>query len=223
MKQISILPIRERVASEIRNAIFSGSFAPGEELGQDAIAAKLGVSRMPVREALQILAGEGLVELRVNRGAIVKDVSTESIREHFELRLILECEAAARACGRITDFSELDYIHEEQRKAIENQDVAKANMCNQALHMYIWEHSGNKKLKNILVQLWNGLSIGTVVRPIDHMRLSFGEHGEIIQAMKSRDENRARAVMAAHLKRSMENMIQRPTAEKATESPSQTA
>jgi len=210
LKQINILPIRERVASEIRNAIFSGSFAPGQELGQDYLATKLGVSRMPVREALQILASEGLVELRVNRGAIVKDVSTISIREHFEIRLILECEAVARACSRITDFSELDYIHEEQRKAIAKMDVENANMCNQALHIFIWEHAGNEKLKNILVQLWNGLSIGSVVRPIDHMQLSFDEHAQIIQALKNRDEDAARICMAAHLKRSMENMIQRP-------------
>jgi DNA-binding GntR family transcriptional regulator len=60
------------------------------------------------------------------------------------------------------------------------------------------------------VQLWNGLSIGTVVRPADHMKLSFGEHEQIIQAMKAKDEARARAVMAAHLERSMENMIKRP-------------
>lgn len=217
LKQINVLPIRERVASEIRNAIFSGSLAPGEELGQDSLAAKLGISRMPVREALQILAGEGLVELRMNRGAIVKDVSAESVREHFEVRLTLECEAVARACSRITDFSELEYIHEEQRKAIENLDVAKANMCNQALHMYIWEHAGNKKLKNILVQLWNGLSIGTVVRPIDHMRLSFEEHARILEALKRRDEGTARSVMADHLKRSMENMMRRPSGKKEHE------
>ena len=210
LKQIHILPIRERVASEIRNAIFSGSFTPGQELGQDFLATKLGVSRMPVREALHILAGEGLVELRVNRGAIVKEVSAVSIREHFEIRLILECEAVARACSRITDFSELDYIHEEQRKAIANVDVEEANMCNQALHMFIWEHAGNEKLKNILVQLWNGLSIGTVVRPIDHMQRSFNEHAQIIEALKNRDEESARTCMAAHLKRSMENMLKRP-------------
>jgi DNA-binding GntR family transcriptional regulator len=210
LKQINILPIRERVASELRNAIFSGSFVPGQELGQDFLAEKLGVSRMPVREALQILANEGLIELRVNRGAIVKEVTTTSIQEHFEIRILLECEAVARACKRIIDFAELDFIHEEQRKAIESMDVEKANMCNQALHMYIWEHSGNSKLKNILVQLWNGLSIGTVVRPVDHMKLSFNEHAQIIQALKNHDEAAARTIMKAHLERSMENMIKRP-------------
>ena len=210
LKQINVLPIRERVAAELRNAIFSGSISPGQELGQDYLATKLGVSRMPVREALQILANEGLIELRVNRGAVVKNISSTSIREHFEIRLILECEAAARACSRITDFSELEFIHEEQRKAIENMDIEKANMCNQALHMYIWEHSGNTKLKNILVQLWNGLSIGTVVQPAHHMKLSFDEHAQLIRALKARDETAARSIMAEHLKRSMENMIARP-------------
>lgn len=210
LKQITVLPIRERVASELRNAIFSGSFSAGEELGQDYLAQKLGVSRMPIREALQILAGEGLIELRTNRGAIVKDISKDYIREHFELRLVLECDAVAKACGRMTDFSELEYIHEEQRKAIEAEDMDKTNLCNQAFHMHIWDNCGNTRMKTILVQLWNGLSIGTVVLPTVHAHQSFEEHGLIIKALRDKQSETAKAIMTRHILRSMENMMMRP-------------
>lgn len=210
LNQINVLPIRERVASELRNAIFSGSFYPGEELRQEDLAQKLGVSRMPIREALQILSSEGLIELRINRGAVVKAVSKDYIREHFELRLILETEAVARAADLVTDYAELEFIHEEQRKAIAAMDIDRTNMCNQAFHMFIWEHAGNVKMKNLLVQLWNGLSIGTVVRPVDHMKLSFADHETIIAAMKEKKRERAREIMSAHIKRSMENMLMRP-------------
>lgn len=210
LKQITVLPIRERVASELRNAIFSGSFSAGQELGQDFLASKLGVSRMPVREALQILAAEGLIELRTNRGAIVKDISSEYIREHFEVRLTLESDAVARACALIDDLSELEYIHEEQRKAIEANDMDKTNLCNQAFHMYVWSHAGNSKLKALLVQLWNGLSIGTVVQPTIHAWKSFEEHGQVIEAFRRKDAETAVRIMKAHIVRSMENMMMRP-------------
>ncbi|MFA6507201.1 MAG: GntR family transcriptional regulator [Treponemataceae bacterium] len=210
LKQITVLPIRERVASELRNAIFSGGFAAGDELGQDFLAEKLGVSRMPIREALQILAGEGLIELRTNRGAIVKDISKDYIREHFELRLVLECDAIAKACERMTDFSELEFIHEEQRKAIDAGDMNQTNLCNQAFHMHIWDNAGNSRMKGILVQLWNGLSIGTVVLPAVHARKSFEEHGLMIEALREKQADVAKVLMTRHILRSMENMMMRP-------------
>ena len=211
LNKITILPIRERVASELRNAIFSGSFSPGEELRQDEIAQRLGVSRMPVREALQILSGEGLVEFRKNRGAIVRNISKDYIREHFEVRLILECEAVVRACTRMTDLARLEYIHEEQRKAIETNDIDGTNLCNLAFHKHIWDNAGNTKLEAILENLWNGLSIGTVVVPAVHMHKSYDEHGLIIKAIEERKPEDARSIMSRHIQRSLENMVLRPS------------
>ena len=209
LKQIEPLPIRERVASELRNAIFSGKFYPGYELRQDFLAKAFGVSRMPVREALYILSGEGLVELRANKGAIVKNVSEEYIREHFELRLILECEAIARACEHIEDTTELEFIHAQQKEAINALDMEETGICNQAFHLYIWNHANNTKMKSMLEQLWNGLSIGTVVVPLVHAKKSYDEHDQMIQAIKEKKPERAREVMKKHIRRSMENMLLR--------------
>ncbi len=210
LKQIEVLPVRERVASELRNAIFSGKFTSGQELRQDNLAQMLGVSRMPIREALQILSSEGLIKLRANRGAIVQEVSAQYIQEHFEVRLILECEAVAKAClSGLSDVEHLEFIHESQRKAIDNSDMDETNLCNQAFHMTIWEGSGNNKIKSILVQLWNGLSIGSVIQPVIHANKSFEEHALIIKAIKESQPDMARAVMKQHITRSLENMLLR--------------
>ncbi len=207
LKQIKVLPVRERVASELRNAIFSGKFTPGEELRQDALAKMLGVSRMPIREALQILSGEGLIKLRANRGAVVQEVSDQYIREHFELRMILECEAVARACTYIDDISELAHIHESQKKAIEVMDMHETNLCNQAFHMAIWDGARNSKIKAVLEQLWNGLFIGRVIQPAIHAGKSFEEHGLITAAIEEKQPELARSLMKQHIERSMENML----------------
>ena len=209
LKKIRILSVRERVASELRNAIFSGKFDKGYELRQDFLAKELGVSRMPVREALHLLAGEGLIEMRANRCAIVKEISTKYIMEHFELRIILECEAVAKACKNPCDIVELQEIHAEQKNAIEAMDMAATSLCNQAFHMFIWDHADNSKMKSMLEQLWNGLSIGTVVLPLVHAKQSYEEHEALIQAIKEHKPTTARAVMKKHIKRSMENMIMR--------------
>jgi DNA-binding GntR family transcriptional regulator len=85
------------VTDRVRSAILSGQFGPGERVPQDDLAQQLGVSRMPVREALRILESEGLVELRPHRGAVVVDLLPEDIAEVFEIRAMLEGKAAALA------------------------------------------------------------------------------------------------------------------------------
>lgn len=207
IKQIKILPARERVASELRRAIMGGTFAPGEELVQDKIAEILGVSRMPVREAMQILATEGLIELRPNKGAVVKEITNELIREHFEVRILLECEAAARAATRYTSLDELLSIHEENRLAIEHSDIERISLCNQAFHINIWETAGNAKMKDILCQLWNGVSVDVMLNEIEPAILSHQQHGRIIEAFKSKDPERARNEIKLHTERSMKNVL----------------
>ena len=210
LNQIKILPARERVASELRKAIMSGSFAPGEELVQDKLAEKLGVSRMPVREAMQILSTEGLIELRPNKGAVVKEITDKFIRDHFEVKMLLECEAAARAATRYTSLDEILDIHEQNRLAIVHNDIERVSLCNQAFHINIWDTSGNHKMKEVLYQLWNGLSVGTVFNEIDQAILSHEEHGRIIETFRNKDPEKARSEIKLHIDRSMMNIINSP-------------
>ena len=81
--KIQLLPAREQVASVLRKAILSRELKEGEELTLEGTASQLGVSSMPVREAFQILAGDGLIKLRPNKGAVVLGVNEKTIRDHY--------------------------------------------------------------------------------------------------------------------------------------------
>ena len=95
--RIKLLPAREQVASVLRKAILSRELEEGQEITLEGIASQVGVSSMPVREAFQILAADGLIKLRPNKGAVVLGINEKTIRDHYETRAILESEAAARA------------------------------------------------------------------------------------------------------------------------------
>ena len=90
LKPIKLLPARERVASALRKAIISKSIPEGAELTLENTAQELGVSVTPVREAFQILARDGLLEVKQNKCAIVLGVTEKTIREHYQLRAALE-------------------------------------------------------------------------------------------------------------------------------------
>lgn len=91
------------VTDNLRSAILSGQLGPGDRLQHDDIARQFGVSRMPVREALRVLHSEGLVELRPHRGAVVVDLRPEDVAEIFEIRAMLEAQAAELAAPNLTD------------------------------------------------------------------------------------------------------------------------
>ena len=94
------MPVRVQITAILRKALFSGEYKSGDELSLTETAERLGVSRTPVREAFQTLEAEGLIELRMNRGAIVKTIDEKYITDHYEMRILLESEAAKRAAQR---------------------------------------------------------------------------------------------------------------------------
>ena len=98
LKPIKLLPARERVASALRKAIISKSIPEGAELTLENTAQELGVSVTPVREAFQILARDGLLEVKQNKCAIVLGVTEKTIREHYQLRAALEGTACMLCC-----------------------------------------------------------------------------------------------------------------------------
>ena len=209
MKKIQLLPAREQVASALREAILKRELKEGEELTLEGTARQLGISSMPVREAFQILASDGLIKLRPNKGAIVLGVNEKTIRDHYETRALLESEAAARASRKGTDISDIEYAYEMSQKALEENDYSRYSQGNQAFHMSIWTAADNEKIKSILSSLWNGLSMGHKVTEEEYARISIREHGEILEALRGNDVDRARKRMYDHIIRSMENILTR--------------
>lgn len=207
--KIKLLPAREQVASVLRKAILSREFKEGQELTLEGIASQVGVSSMPVREAFQILAADGLIKLRPNKGAVVLGINEKTIRDHYETRAILEAEAAARASEEGRDLSAVAEAYELSQKALRERDTKLYSDCNQAFHMGIWAVADNKRMETILSSLWNGLSMGHKVTEEDYAKISIVEHREILETLQGHDREKSRKLMYRHIIRSMENILTR--------------
>ncbi|HHW12696.1 MAG TPA: GntR family transcriptional regulator [Firmicutes bacterium] len=202
------MPARIRVASILRKAILAGEFQSGQKLSLTELGKNLGVSRTPVREALQMLASEGLVELRMNRTAVVKKIDTKFIMDHYEMRILLECEAVVRATNNQMDTSFLDAQQQRILQKINELTQDEYVAYNQVLHTTIWKAANNQKLYNFLMDLWNGPSIGRTTKATDHRLKSIEEHGEIIHFIQARNPEKAKQAMDKHIRRSMHNILE---------------
>lgn len=204
---IKLLPARDRVAAGLREAILTHSIEAGEELTLKETAAKLGVSITPVREAFQILARDGLIELHPNRGAVVLGITEKRIRDHYQTRAILEREAAMSVCRSDADITLIRNAYLQAEISLKNHNVLQYSNYNQAFHMEIWNACGNEVIKELLSGLWNGLSMGHSVTQESYAQISMKEHAGIIRALEERDEGAAGSQMNAHILRSMENVL----------------
>ena len=122
LKPIKTLPIREKIAANLREAILSKKIPAGEVLTLESTAQELGVSITPTREAFQILARDGLLELERNKKAVVLGVNEKTIREHFQIRAALESEACVLCCRKKIDLQRIDQILKVSREVIEEGD-----------------------------------------------------------------------------------------------------
>lgn len=204
---IEVLPIRLRVCAILRKALLAGEFRAGEELSLTEMAARLGVSRTPVREAFQALAAEGLLELRMNRGAVVVGIDEKFIRDHFELRGILEREAVVGAVRHRIDMAKARELQQWAENHLDTMNEEEYRTYNHRLHMEFWRGADNQKLYDLLSSLWNGPSGGNIGRDPDHERLSIREHRAMIDYMCAGDSEAAGEVMTGHIRRSMENIL----------------
>ena len=208
MNQLSLMPARIRIASELRKAIYAGEYKSGDELSLTDVATQLGISRTPVREAFQELESEGLITLRMNRGAIVNTIDRKFIRDIFEMRRLLESEAVARAANNGMETELLldrlyhlrDHITEVNRETYE--------LLNQDIHTAIWRAADNHQLMKYLMEIWNGPSVaGTPDEVLEHYRNSTFEHISILQFIRDGMPGEARQAMELHIVRSMANML----------------
>ena len=195
LKPIVMPSAKQKVAAELRKAILSRKMKEGEVLSLESIAKQLNVSITPVREAFQILNRDGLIKLRQNKGAIVLGVTDKYIRDHYQLRAILES-----SCARLA-------IQEDAQRIIEGKTYYQYADNNRAFHSEIWHMSGNEKMEHMVSELWNGLSMGNMVTEEDYARISHKEHAAILSAMEARDEDEAYAAMYAHIMRSRDDML----------------
>ena len=206
---VTRVPLSERVYKILMESIVSGDLLPGTELREQHVAKQMGVSATPVREAFQILARDGLIDLKQNKGATVLGLNETTIREHYEIRAALESAACVLCCQRKADLSAIRNCLEMADEALEKKDSSSYSNYNQSFHYEIWTAAGNEKLKTMLSEMWNGLSMGLKSTEEEYARNSQEEHRQILAALESGDPKQAGEKMVFHIIRSMNDVLTR--------------
>ena len=203
----SLETVHEKVLRILREAILRGDFAPGERLVQDELAAAIGVSRMPVREALRKLEIEGLIVMEPHRGAVVKTLSADEVEEVYVLRSQLERLALVQSIQGMTDedIQKLEQLH----KIMEETEVVSLFVkTNIEFHQVLLCRCPWKRLLGFIDTLWTGLPQQTPYILKDQMVLSNREHREIIEAIKRGDAEQAGEILSAHIRRTGQQLVE---------------
>jgi DNA-binding GntR family transcriptional regulator len=194
------LSARARLA--IEDDILTGRMKPGETVDERAIAARLGMSRTPVREAIQQLAESGLIEVRPRQSALVKSLDPAVILELFEALAGLESLVAGLAARRITaaEVEALEALQAEAEPLVRARDFTSFQRLNLAFHRAIYAASRNAWLGNETNRLRSRVTPYRewLFEKIDRLARSQAEHGELIAALKAGDEASARRLMRTH-------------------------
>ncbi len=193
----------EQVAERLRNRIFAHEIPQGGWIDEQALAIEYGISRTPLREALKVLAAEGLVVLKPRRGCYVTELSEQDIDEVFPVMAILEGRVAELAARRATtaDFSRLAAIHEELGKHAAANNADRFFEANQRFHNALQEIAGNRYLAQLIddARKLIKLTRRDSLRLEGRLKQSLQEHCEILEALRAKDSGRARQAMHDHL------------------------
>lgn len=188
---------------QLEEAIVEGHIEPGARLDEVRLAERFGVSRTPVREALQQLAAEGLVTIRPRRGAIVAAPGVSELVALFEAMAELESACAGLAARRMdaTGHTRLRELHAACTPCVEAVDPDTYYARNVLLHEAIYDGSGNLVLASTTRRMRNRLAAyrRLQLRSPKRLQASNAEHREIIEAIIAADEKKARRVMHAHV------------------------
>ncbi len=196
----------EKAYTLIRDRIVSGIYPPALRLTEQEIADASGVSRTPVREALQRLQNEGFVQVSANQGAVVVEWSERDADDVFELRALLESYGAARAATRITPegIAELRSLAQAQYEECRQRKrgfVARVGALNSTFHRTLHAWAGNSRLMNLLPALIEAPLVMRTFTKYDPAELlrSASHHLEIVDALEAGDADWVAAIMRSHI------------------------
>ena len=199
------------VQGELERLILSGELSPGDKLTEVTLAARLGVSRGPLREAFRMLEEAGLVRTEKNRGVYVRDIPIDEAIEIFELRATMEELVGRQLAERITpvQLKEVRAMVDAMERAVKADDARGYHLLNLQFHERLVELSGNRKLHEIYRRLIKELSLFRRINLAEGglMPLSAGEHRAIVKAIASGDADAAGRAMFAHVMESKERTV----------------
>lgn len=192
--------LKQRAAAEIRRQIFAGEMKPGTKVDQDGIAERLGISKLPVREALIALDGEGVIQTIPRRGAFVAALAREDIRDHYWMLGVISGLAAERAASQLSDdeIAELADIAQRMEAADPPAPKEELNFC---FHRLINRAAGSRRLIAELKLLSSAIPTGFYESHPDWIASALRDHREILDALTSRASGMARTLTEAHFLR----------------------
>lgn len=198
--------LSQQIFERLEEGIGNRSYPPGSRLAEDEIAAQLGVSRTPVREAFRMLEREGWIEIFPHAGAYVRNPSMDEVRQVFEVRQCLEERATRLAVLHATaaETGRLRKLIERGRREVERSNAKEITSLNAAFHRTIAEAGRNKILARMLDDLakqvsWHFSAVATI-----RGAASWDEHEEILTAIEDGDATKAGKLAVDHSKRTQE-------------------
>lgn len=202
MRRLKRQPAENLAATQLRNAILSGSLAPGARLRQVELATRFGVSRMPVRQALLALEREGLVKTDPWRGSIVAPLDPDTIRDMYAVRGILERHVARTLAEQGNfDASALHEVIAAGRQATTKGNYQYLIELDLKFHTQLYEAFGNRVLLDIMRAHWTHVRriMAITLSLAEYRRRVWDEHAAILKAIEAGDVERAGAAAESHM------------------------
>jgi DNA-binding GntR family transcriptional regulator len=195
--------LTDRAYATIRRAILSLELLPGQPLIEAQLARELSISKTPVREALQRLASEDLVVLDRFRGASVRSVDGDVMRDLFEVRALLEPTAVLQAVPRLTpeQLERMSALLQEVESALVDGDLVTVALTNRSFHRMFIDNATNAYLRNVLIRIQDQVHVTSVLTWMgtDVCAREHNDHLVILDAARDADAARASTLMASHI------------------------
>jgi DNA-binding GntR family transcriptional regulator len=199
----------QQVADRLRQQIYSRALQPGSWIDEMKLAREFGISRTPLREALKVLAVEGLVTMKLRRGAYVTEVSRDDVAQVYHLLALLESDAAASVAERADEFQRamLAQLHARLEKQVRQRDAFFAT--NEQFHLALLDIAGNRWAAQIAADLRKVMKLNRHHSLFKQGRLadSLAEHRALMRAIEARDAQGAREQMRAHFEHGREAAV----------------
>lgn len=202
-----------RVAAYLRDAILGGQFRPGDRIRQEEVAEQFGASRLPVREALRILAAEGLTELEPHKGARVPRLTQHEVEVIYRMRERLEPLALAESLPRLT-AADHDQLGKLQQRIEDNGDLEKFLDLDREFHLLTYRGCPVEPLNSAVTRLWNSTQhyrrSYVALGGQDRMWLVNAEHRLILDAVLRQDAEDGERYLAGHIRRTRVELSRHP-------------
>lgn len=203
--------LHDETVARLRAMVTEGELPPGSRIPERALCERFGISRTPLREALKVLAAEGLVELLPHRGARVTTLSAGALREVFEVVGALEALAGELACSRIDEagLARIAGLHEAMAGHHRRGELAAYFACNEAIHEAIVAAAANPQLAEMYHLLSRRARRARYLANLTPERWdeAMAEHAALLAALQARDGARCAVLLRAHLDHKLATVV----------------